>query len=55
MVPVCACYSPKMFMFHVSVSDVSMAVFGGTPANAAETSSCVEKHVMCVVSPCLTR
>ena len=39
MVPVCACYSPKMFMFHVSVSDVSMAVFGGTPA----TSSCVEK------------
>ena len=43
MVPVCACYSPKMLMFHVSVSDVSMAVFGGTPANAAGTSSCVEK------------
>ena len=43
MVPVCACYSPNMLMFHVSVSDVSMAVFGGTPANVAETSSCVEK------------
>ena len=26
-----------------------------TPANAAVTSSCVEKHVMCVVSPCLPR